>query len=269
MITAVMAALVPAFFAYGGWQHALWISGEVREPRTTLPRAIVGGVVLVVIVYLLANWAYLRLLGAEGVAGSEALASDATAVVLPGAGRRLIAAAVAISAFGVLNAQLLSGPRLVYGMAREGQFFSVFGRLSPRFGTPVACIVLLSTMAAALLLADTAFELVMEAGSAPGADGEAKTPIDRLLTGVVFIDGVFFGLTGAALFVLRRRSAPGTAGPPLRVIGYPIVPGLFVAGELALVAGSFIEGDTRVAAVAGVGWIALAFALYWACFRRE
>jgi APA family basic amino acid/polyamine antiporter len=82
--TGVLAALVACFFSYGGWQHALWISGEVREPRRNLPRAIVGGVLLVVIVYLLANWAYLRLLGAEGVAQSGALAADAAKVVMPG-----------------------------------------------------------------------------------------------------------------------------------------------------------------------------------------
>ncbi len=261
-IAGVMAALVPAFFAYGGWQHALWISGEVREPRRTLPRAIVGGVVLVVVVYLLVNWAYLRLLGDHGVAASEALAADATAVVLPGVGRRLIAAAVAVSAFGVLNAQLLSGPRLVYGMAREGQFFGAFGRLGRRFGTPVAAIVLLSAMAAVLLLADLAFERLT---------GAEETPIDRLLTGVVLIDGVFFGLTGAAFFVLRRRSGrdPGANGAtPLRVLGYPFVPALFVLGELALVAGSFLAEEVRVGALAGAAWIGVACVLYWVSFRR-
>jgi basic amino acid/polyamine antiporter, APA family len=131
----VCAALVPMLFSFGGWQHALWISGEIRRPQRNIPVAIIGGMLVVVVVYLLINWAYLRLLGYEGVAGSQTLAADAVAAVWPGAGRRAIAAAVALSALGVLNAQLLSGPRLVYGMAADGRFFGIFGRVSGRFGT--------------------------------------------------------------------------------------------------------------------------------------
>ena len=104
LVRLIFMALVPAFFAFGGWQHALWIAGEVRQPRRNVPLSIVGGVMVVVIVYLLVNWAYLRLLGYEGVTGSTALAADAVARVWPGAGRQIVAAAVAISAFGVLNA---------------------------------------------------------------------------------------------------------------------------------------------------------------------
>ncbi len=136
-VTGVLAALIPALFAYGGWQQALWIAGEVRQPARTLPRAIVGGVLIVIAVYLLANWSHLRLLGAEGVAHSGAVAADAVSVVWPDVGARIIAAAVAVSAFGVLNAQLLSGPRLIFGMACDGRFFRPFASLHPRRGTPV------------------------------------------------------------------------------------------------------------------------------------
>ncbi|HZW09329.1 MAG TPA: amino acid permease [Phycisphaerales bacterium] len=248
---AVLTALVATFFSYGGWQHALWISGEVRDPRRTLPRAIVGGVVLVVIVYLLANWAYLRLLGAEGVASSGALAADAASVVAPGAGARIIAGAVAVSAFGVLNAQFLSGPRLLYGMARDGRFFSEFGRLSARFGTPAAAVGLLGVFALWLLVA-------------AGNDFDA---VDRLLTGVVAVDSVFFGLTGAAIFVLARRLGPD--GGTLRALGYPVVPAIFVVGELGVVAGSFMKESTRSAALLGALWIVLAVVLYGARFRSR
>lgn len=248
-IAGVMSALVACFFSYGGWQHALWISGEVREPRKNLPRAIVGGVFVVVGVYLLANWAYLRLLGADGVAGSEALAAEAAAVVMPEFGGRLIAGAVAVSAFGVLNAQFLSGPRLLYGMAADGRFFPPFAQLSERWGTPTAAIGLLGSFALALLLV-------------AGVDFGA---VDRLLTGVVAVDTVFFGLTGAAVFVLARRLREG--GGTLRALGYPVVPALFVVGELGVVAGSFMNPATRVAAVLGIGWIALAAVVYGMRFR--
>ncbi|MBX3317406.1 MAG: amino acid permease [Phycisphaeraceae bacterium] len=245
----LLAALTPAFFAFGGWQHALWISGEVKNPSKALPRAIVGGVLVVIMVYLLANWAYLDLLGFRGVATSKSLAADAVGSVFPSTGRRVIAGAVALSAFGVLNAQLLSGPRLVYAAARDGRFFAPFARLSARFGTPVAAILLLTGVAVALLLA---------------AGG--KDAVDRLTTGVVLIDGVFFGLTGIALFVLRRKKRD--ASRSFRVPLYPVVPALFVIGELGLIVGAFLEPSVRVPALIAVGWIGVAGVLYAARFRR-
>jgi APA family basic amino acid/polyamine antiporter len=247
----VLTALVATFFSYGGWQHALWISGEVREPRRTLPRAIVGGVLFVVVIYLLANWAYLKLLGADGVASSGALAADAASVVMPGAGARIIAGAVAVSAFGVLNAQFLSGPRLLYGMARDGRFFPVFARLGRRFGTPTAAICMLGGIALLLLFV-------------AGYDYDA---VDRLLTGVVAVDSVFFGLTGAAIFVLARRL--GREEGTLRALGYPVIPAIFVLGELGVVAGSFMKESTRHAAMLGALWIIFAVLLYLVRFRSR
>ena len=249
VVGSVLAALVPAFFTFGGWQQALWIAGEVREPRRTLPRAIVGGVLAVIVVYLLANWAYLRLLGVQGVAGSHALAADAVAVVWPSAGRRAVAAAVAVSAFGVLNAQLLTGPRLVHGMARDGRFFPVFGVLDARTGTPAAAIALIGGMSLLVLLG-------------AGPQGE----IGRLLNGVVFIDGVFFVLTGSALFVLRRKRPD--ADRPVRVPGYPVVPLVFVLGEVGVVAGSYLDAEVRGAMLIGLAWIAAGAVLYGVRFRE-
>ena len=248
ILGAIFAALVPVLFSFGGWQQALWIAGEVRRPHRDVPLSIVAGVLIVVVVYLLVNWAYLRLLGFDDVVASEAIAADAVAVVWPGAGERVVAAAVAVSAFGVLNAQLLAGPRLVYGMARDGRFFRPFAQASARFGTPVAAIALIGGLALALLVA------------------AGERAIDRLLTGVVFIDGIFFALTGVALLVLRRRR-PGAARPA-RVPAYPIVPLLFVAGELAVITGAALDPEMRGAAVIGAAWIVVGFACYLFFFRR-
>lgn len=250
-VVGVLAALVPAFFAYGGWQHALWISGEVRRPERNLPRAIFGGVALVVVVYLLANWAYLRLLGTEGVAGSEALAAEAVSTVLPQAGSRLIAGAVAVSAFGVLNAQFLSGPRLIYGMAVDGRFFGSFARLHSRFRTPLMSIVLLGAIGLGLL----------------GVVRFQDRAVETLVGGVVAVDSVFFGLTGAAIFLLVKKRRCETA--PLRSLGYPIVPLLFVIGELSIVAGSLLDERNRLAPLIGLAWIALAATLYLLRFREK
>lgn len=245
-VAGVMAALVAAMFAYGGWQQVLWMAGEVKDPRRVLPRAIWWGVVLVVAVYLLINWAYLRLLGVEAMGKSGALAADAVAAVYPGVAKRLTAAAVAVSAFGVLNAQFLTAPRLIYGMARDGRFFAAFGRLSKR-GIPDAAIVMMTVLSLVLLVA-------------AGKDG-----VEFLLNGEMFIDTAFFALTGAALLVLRRRRPD--ADRPVRTPGYPLVPVLFVVGELAAFVGTFIDPSYRNAAWVGAACIAVAGVVYWVRFR--
>lgn len=250
-LSGVLAALIPALFAYGGWQQALWIAGEVREPQRNLPRAIVGGVIIVVIVYLAANWAYLRLLGIEGVAGSKTVAADAVSVIHPDLGKRVVAAAVAVSAFGVLNAQLLAGPRLIFGMARDGRFFAPFAALSRRLGTPVAAINLLTIMSLLILVSAMLF-------------AEAK-PIDQILNGTMFIDVIFFAQTGAALLILRRTRAE--AARPVRVPGFPVVPLLFVLGELGALIGSMLNPQVRSSAYIGAAWIAAAALVYVIWFR--
>ncbi len=246
-VVAIAAALVPVCFSYGGWQHVLWIAGEVRDAQRNVPRAIVGGMVVVAIVYVSANWAYLALLGHAGVASSKALAADAVAVVWADGGRRLIAGAVALSAFGVLNAQLLSGPRLVYGMATDGRFFAPFAKVHRRFNTPYASIALIGGLALVLLWA---------AGAAA---------IDRLTAGVVAIDGLFFALTGFAVIVLRKKLR--TAVCPVHTPGYPMVPVLFGLCELGVVCGAFLNADVRQSAVIAALWVAGAAILYALCFR--
>lgn len=246
-VTGLFAGLVPVLFAFGGWQHGLWIGGEVREPQKNVPRAIVLGILVVIGVYLLANWAFFALLGHGAVATSHALAADAVSGVWPESGARIVAAAVAFSAFGVLNAQFLSGPRLAFAMARDGRFFAVFGRVS-RFATPLCAILTLGLLAVLLILL-------------AGQDG-----IDQLTNGVVLVDSFFFVLTGAALIALRRRRPDLERS--VRVPLYPVVPLLFVAGELCVLAGAFLVEDYRATAVIGVAWIGVAALTYALFFRR-
>jgi amino acid transporter len=243
----LFSGLVPTLFAYGGWQYALWVGGEVKNPRRNVPLAIVLGVAIVVAVYTLTNWAYLHLLGFDGVAESRALAADAVSVVWPGVGARVIALAVALSAFGVLNVQILSGPRLLYGMARDGRFFAVFGRAHARFATPALAIAFVASISALL---------IFSAG---------KGGIDKLLTGLVLIDAVFFGLTGAALIVLRRKRPD--ADRPVRTPLYPVVPILFLMFECLIIYGAFRMG--AAAAWIGVVWIAAASAVYALFFGKR
>ncbi len=247
-LATLFAAVVPCLFAYGGWQHALWMAGEVRAPKRNVPLAILLGVVVVVVTYLLVNWAYLDLLGYSAVAASSALASDAVAAAWPATGKRLIGAAVAASAFGVLNAQLLSGPRLIYRMAADGHFWRVFATTGARLKTPWAASVSLAALGLILL-------------ALSGVNG-----VEKLLNGVVFLDSVFFLLTGAAVFVLLRRGRieRGVA----RALGFPIAPALFVLGEIGVLAGSFVKPDVRDSVLFGLGWIVVGVLLFALCFRR-
>ncbi len=252
MALGFLAAIVPTIFAYGGWQHALWLAGEVRQPARTIPRAILGGVVIVIVTYLAVNWAYFRLLSLPEVATTQTLAADALSNVsgFGGWGRWLIALAVSVSAFGVLNAQLLSGPRLIQGMARDGRFFSIFAGNGTRKSTPAAAIVFLCALAVALLLA-------------AGGDG-----LNLLTNGVVFVDGIFFAMTGLALIVIRQRHTEPTESPGFRTPGYPMVPLVFSAGMVGVVIGSFANSQVRGAALIGVGWIVGAVIMYAVMFRR-
>ena len=134
-------------------------------------------------------------------------------------------------------------------MARDGRFFSPFARVHPRFATPGPAIGLIAVLA---------LSLVLLAG---------KNGIDRPLTGVVLVDAVFFGLTGAALIVLRVRRPD--AERPARVPLYPAVPALFVLLEAAIVFGAFQIEANRAAAWIGVCWVAVALALYGTFFRRR
>lgn len=247
-LAIIFAAIIPAFFAYGGWQHALWISGEIRDPRRNIPLAIILGVSVVVVVYLATNWALFKLLGYDAVVASPSPAVDAAGAVWGELGRQLVAGAMTVSAFGVLNAQLLSGPRLVYRMACDGRFFAPFARLNSQYGTPVWAIGLLGFAAIVLLL------------------GAGPANIGWLLAWVVIIDSVFFLLTGAALFILRSRR---TANAPPRAFGHPLAPLLFVLGEAGILAGACVNPDLLMPALFGAGWILVTIVLYWVRFRRN
>jgi len=242
----LFAGVTLTLFAYGGWQQALWVAGEMVEARRILPRAIVIGVAIVVAAYLSANWAYLDLLGFTGVEHARALAADAFSVWSPGFGRRVAALGVAVSAFGVLNAQFLTGPRLTWAMARDGQFFAPFTHLDRRFATPVPAIALLGILATALIL------------------GLGLERTDLLTTGVVVVDAAFFALTGLAVPLLRHRSGPETRSPGW-VAAVAVV---FASLELLAIAGSLLHRDMRVVALTGIGWIGGA-ALTWLLFFRR
>src|SRR5438309_10209188 len=181
-------ALVPILFTYGGWQQTNFIAEEIIEPERNLPRALVLGVAGVVIVYLLANVAYLRVLGLGGLARSTAPAADVMRALLGPAGGTLIAAGITASTFGFLNLVILVTPRVLQAMAADGVFLPRLAVLHPRFRTPAPAILVQAGWATVLTLSGTFAQLVDY---------------------VAFGDWIFFGLTVAGLFISRAREAGG------------------------------------------------------------
>lgn len=217
---AIAAALVPVLFAYGGWQQTNFIAEEIIEPRKNLPRALLAGTAIVVLVYLLANLTYLRALGVAGLAASTAPAADVLRLRLGHVGATIISAGIAASTFGFLNLVIMVSPRVYQTMAADGLFFPAFARLHPRFRTPGTAIVVQGVWAVVLLWT--------------GKYGQ-------LLDYVVFCDWIFFGLAVFSLFIIRRQDRDaGIAEPPgaFRVPGWPVTPLLFLAAAVYVVVGS-------------------------------
>ncbi len=242
---AIAAAMVPVLFAYGGWQQTNFIAEEIVQPEKNLPRSLVLGVVIVVVVYLLANATYLRLLGPAGLAASAAPAADALRTRLGAIGATVIALGIAASTFGFLNLVIMVSPRVYQTMASDGLFFPAFARLHPVYRTPGTAIVAQGVWAVLLLLT-----------------GE----YGQLLDYVVFCDWIFFGLAVVALFVIRRQDrAAGRTDPPgaFRVPGWPVTPALFVAAALYVVVGSISSNPGNAALGVGILLLGVPVFRYW------
>ena len=241
----VMTALVPILFTYGGWQTASFVSGEMRDPQRDLPRGLLAGVIGVVIVYLLVNASLLTALGIDRLAASKAPASDMMRLILGDRGARFIAAGIAISTVGFLSQSMLTAPRVYYAMARDGVFFERIGQLGATSRVPVAAILLQGVCASVIALWGR---------------------FDQVLNYVVSIDVLFFGLTGAALLVYRRRTDAGTP-PPIKVPLHPITTMAFVAACWAISVTTIVNAPRD--AGGGVAILALGVPVYFWWARRK
>jgi APA family basic amino acid/polyamine antiporter len=248
VVLAVGAALVPVLFAYGGWQQTNFIAEELIEPERNLPRALLAGVTTVVLVYLLANLAYLNALGISGLARSSAPAADAMSMVLGARGSSLIAAGIAVSTFGFLNLVILVSPRVYRAMAGDGLFFPSLARLHPRYRTPTAAIVFQGAWAIILTLTGR---------------------YSDLLDYVVFGDWIFFGSTAATLFYFRAQERRGLERSDVRfrMPWFPMAPILFILAALYVVVGSIASNPGN--AVKGSVLIALGVPVYLFWNRRR
>ncbi|HYE13825.1 MAG TPA: amino acid permease [Pyrinomonadaceae bacterium] len=221
LLAAVGAALTPVMFAYGGWQTASFVAGELREPRRDLARGLLLGVSGVVVLYTAVNFVCLYVLGAAGLAETKTPASAVMRAALGERGAALIAVGIAVSTLGFLSQGMLTAPRVYYAMAADGLFFKTVGRVSERTRAPVVAIALQGMLAAVIAVSGR---------------------YEQILNYVVSVDFIWFGLTAGAVFVFRRRegrSGDGAGG--FRVPGHPATTAFFVGACAFVVAGTIYE----------------------------
>jgi APA family basic amino acid/polyamine antiporter len=245
---ALAAAFVPVLFSYGGWQQTNFIAEELIEPERNLPRALVLGVLGVVTVYLLANLAYLRILGVERLAASSAPAADTMLAVLGERGKTLISVGILISTFGFLDLVIMVSPRVYQAMAADGLFFRSFATLHPRFRTPTIAIMAQGIWAMVLI---------------------ATRTYGQLLDYVTFADWIFFGATAATIVVYRQRDsglgARDSAG--FRLPGYPVTLAVFLLAAGYVVIGSIWSNPGN--AIRGTGLLLLGLPVFAFWSRKQ
>jgi APA family basic amino acid/polyamine antiporter len=208
LVTAIGAAMVPVLFAFGGWQTSNFIAEEVKEPRKNLSRALVVGVAGVIILYVGVNFVCVRALGPQGLADTRVPATAVMRVAMGDTGARLIALGIAVSTLGFLSQSVLTAPRVYFAMARDKLFFRRIATVTRRTHVPALAIILQSAWTIVVALSGR---------------------YEQILNYVVSMDFLFFGLTGASLFVFRRRqSRDAGKGTAYRAPGHPVTTAIFV-----------------------------------------
>ena len=216
-LSEIGVAMIACLWAYNGWFQAGFVGGEIKDPQRNLPISLGAGVAAVVVLYMLANVAYLNVLTVEEIAATDRVAAVVAERVFGSAGGTIISATILISIFGALNAGILTGPRVYFAQARDGLFFRPFAEVHPRFKTPALAVLLQGVWAAILSLS----------GSYVG-----------LLSFAMFAAWIFYGLAVLGVIVLRIKRPEWER--PYRMWGYPVTPLLFAVASLWLVANTLV-----------------------------
>lgn len=218
LLGAIGTAMLPVLFTYAGFQGATFVTAETQRPEQTIPRGLLLGIGVVIVLYVLANAGYLRMLGVHGVAATMSPASDAMRAAAGDAGSRLIALAIALSTLGYLSTCMLAFPRVYYQMAADGAFFKAVAWVSPITHVPVVAILLSAAIASIIAISGT---------------------YEQIINWVVAPQWLFILLGATTLFVFRRRDA-GQPRPRIAVPGHPVTTAVFTAVLLAIFASELI-----------------------------
>jgi basic amino acid/polyamine antiporter, APA family len=244
-IAAFGLALVSVLWAFDGWADLSFVAGEVKDPRRTLPRAIIIGTVLVIAIYLLANVAYLAVMPVGEIRGSRLVAADVAQRLIGAPGVIFVAATVMLSTFGTLNGTLLTAPRIFFAMADDGLFFRKVAAVHPKYGTPYVSILLTTGLGVVFVLLRTFEQLA-----------------DTFVTAIV----PFYALAVAAIFVLRKRA---DYDPPFKVPLYPVVPALFIVATCFLLGNAIIDPSSRWQTIGVLGVVVLGVPVFYLTVGRR
>jgi basic amino acid/polyamine antiporter, APA family len=205
LISAYMAAIAGAFWAYDGWNNITFIAGEIKNPQTVIPKSLFVGLSFCIIIYALVNLAYVYVLPINKLSASSFVASDAAAVVWGTAGAIVIALMVALSTLGAANASILATSRVTFAMGQESKWFVWAGKVQPKYNTPGNALFLNAAWACVLILSGS---------------------FDMLTDMLIFVTWFFYGMSALGVFILRKKMK--TFLRSYKVWGYPVVPFIFV-----------------------------------------
>jgi basic amino acid/polyamine antiporter, APA family len=244
-LAAFGLALVSTLWAFDGWADLAYNAGEVTNPGRNLPRALIGGTLAVLAIYLLANLAYLAVLPIEQIRTSKLVAADVAQHVLGTPGVAFVAITVMISTFGTLNTVLFTSPRVFFAMADDGLFFRPVAKIHPRFGTPYVAITLVAALGMVFVL---------------------LLPFEQLADTFVTAFLPFYLLAVASVFKLR--GTPGYS-PTFRVPLYPVVPLLFIVSVVYLLGNAIVQESSRMSTLAVLGVLLLGIPVYYLTVGRR
>jgi APA family basic amino acid/polyamine antiporter len=239
-LAAVAAAMTPVMFSYGGWQTSSFVAGEMRNPQRDLARGLLLGVAGVVLLYVAVAFVCVHALGPAGLAGSKTPATDVMRIAFGAKGAAFIAVAITISTLGFLSQGMLTAPRVYFAMAEDGLFFRRVAEVSPRTRVPEVAIILQGVAATVIALSGT---------------------YGQILSYVNSVDFIFFGLTGAALFIFRRRFPDETFA--FRAPGHPFTTGFFVLACILVIVATVTAYPLNSAIGYAILLAGVPVCLYW------
>lgn len=237
LLSAMLLALIGVLWSFGGWHHASYLAGETKNAKRTVPKAMILGTIIVTLIYLAVNWAYMNMLPLGQIANSKALASDALAA-LPYGGE-IVAGIICVSIFGTISIYTMSAPRIYQVMAEDKIFFKKMAEIHPKYGTPAAAMLFQALWATLLLVAWGTFH--------------------DLITYVAFADLAFMLLAGMSIFIFRKRAQ--LQSDEYAVPLYPIVPMIFGLITAAFVVNTLIQKPQQ--SLAGLLLLALGLPIFF------
>jgi len=233
-------ALIAVFWTFDGWNNISFVAGEIKNPGKNIPRTLIFGTLFVTVLYILINYIYLYALPVDELAGLVRVAEKSTTVLFGGTTAAIISAAVIISTFGSINGSIITGPRIMYAMAKDGLFFKSAARIHPRFKTPASSVVIQGIWAIILVFSGT---------------------FEQLLTYMIFVSIIFWILASTSVFSLRKKFPDMPR--PYKTWGYPYVPVLFIIASFIIMINTLIEKPVESIAGIIITLIGVPVYYYW------